>query len=434
MGQETSNLKNPQIMLQSNRGGQEEAQELIPGLPDEIAMECLVRVPYQFHSNMKSVCRSWRTSISNSYFYRERRKSGFAEDLVFLVQPLPQSDSTADHLETTAAITDKDEKQDDRGNQHQIHTPPQFAVSLYNATFDTWLRTNPQGGIPMFCQCLALPFSGKVLLLGGWDPATLEPVPNVHILDLNGGQRWRRGASMSVSRSFFACAVIGPSTIYVAGGHDGQKNALKSAEVYDVDRDEWRMLPDMEEERDECQGLVWEDDSKFWVVSGYGTDSQGQFRSDAECFDPITESWSKIEGIWPYSNTSPRGATVAVSVNKNQQQWWWFLAGEQQQQQQNQLGKVNSIPVPDCINGTNPCVINLGYSNDSNKNRLLVISGNCRRLPSSSGSGSSSCSECDSEGAFILERDCSNGSTKWNHIHSPSGFSGIPFSASYLQI
>ncbi|WCJ32499.1 Galactose oxidase/kelch repeat superfamily protein [Euphorbia peplus] len=410
MGQETSNLKSPQT-IRGRHGNvieqQQQQQQLIPGLPDEIAMECLVRVPYQFHSD--------------------------------LISPLPQSDSAADHPQTAtadAAVVKKDEKIDDRGNgnNQQIHSPPQFAVSLYNATDDTWLRTSPPAGIPMFCQCLALPVSGKVILLGGWDPATLEPVPDVHILDLTGGPRWRRGASMSVSRSFFACAVIGPSTIYVAGGHDGQKNALKSAEVYDVEENVWRMLPDMEEERDECQGLVWEDNSKFFVVSGYGTDSQGQFRSDAECFDPISGSWSKIDGIWPFSSISPRGATVSVTVNKSQQQWWWFLAGEQNenQNQEQRWEKVNTIPVPECINGTNPCVINLGYSNEINKNRLMVISGNGRSSESSS--SSSSCSECDGEGAFMVERDSSNGSSKWKHIHSPAAFSGFPFSASYLQI
>ena len=37
--------------------------------------------------------------------------------------------------------------------------------------------------------------------------------------------------------------------VYVAGGHDGEKNALKSALVYDVAKDEWAPLPDMARER-----------------------------------------------------------------------------------------------------------------------------------------------------------------------------------------
>jgi hypothetical protein len=42
------------------------------------------------------------------------------------------------------------------------------------------------------------------------------------------------------------------STVFVAGGHDNQKNALQSAEVYDANADKWRTLPAMAEERDEC--------------------------------------------------------------------------------------------------------------------------------------------------------------------------------------
>ncbi|EEF33182.1 F-box/kelch-repeat protein At2g44130 [Ricinus communis] len=431
---------------------EEKKQELIPGLPDEIAMECLVKVPYQFHCNMKSVCHTWQDLISDPSFYQQRRKSGTSEHLVCLVQPLPQQqhdsalDVTPDMADPTT-VTKKEDKQEQEQQQQQIHSPPQFAISIYNLNFNIWQRTRPQGGIPMFCQCLAIPSSGKILLLGGWDSNTLEPVPDVHILDLTGGCRWRRGASMSVSRSFFACAVVGPSMVYVAGGHDGQKNALRSAEVYDVDRDEWRMLPDMIEERDECQGLAWDGDSKFWVVSGYGTDSQGQFRSDAECYDPTTGSWSKFDGVWPFSSISPRGATATVSVNRDQNQWWWFLGGEQQQQQlqlqtsgeevkENEnmrLEIVTSIPVPACVTGSNPCVISLGY--DANKHhQVFVMSGNGNGNGRRTSSSSLSCSECDCEGAFILDRDCNNGSTKWNHVHTPVGFSGFPFSASHLTI
>lgn len=423
---------------------EEKENQLIPGLPDEIAMECLVKVPYQFHSNMKSVCHTWQNLISDPSFYQQRHKSGHSEQLICLVQPVPPLDYT-DRLNRATTVTQKEDKQEEQQQQQQqkqIHSPPQFALNIYNATQNIWQKTSPPGGIPLFCQCLALPSCSKILLLGGWDSTTLEPVPDVYILDLTGagGCRWKRGAPMSVSRSFFACAVVGPSTVYVAGGHDRQKNALKSAEVYDVERNEWMVLPDMIEARDECQGLVWEGDSRFWVVSGYGTYSQGQFKSDAECYDPDTKSWSNIDGVWPFASICPRGPTVTVSVNnRNQYQWWWFLGGESQQQQlplpsngevKNNDEKmkwevVSSISLP--YTGTNPCVISLGYGD--NKQRMFVMSSSGSRSQSSV-----SCSECDCEGTFILDRDCNNGNNKWNHVHTPAGFSGFPFSACYLSI
>uniref|UniRef100_A0A6N2M3C4 F-box domain-containing protein n=1 Tax=Salix viminalis TaxID=40686 RepID=A0A6N2M3C4_SALVM len=58
-------------------------------IKDEIAMECLVRVPCQFHSNMKSVCHTWLHLISHPSFFQQRLQSGTAEHLVCLVQPIP---------------------------------------------------------------------------------------------------------------------------------------------------------------------------------------------------------------------------------------------------------------------------------------------------------------------------------------------------------
>ena len=45
-----------------------------------------------------------------------------------------------------------------------------------------------------------------------------------------------------VRRSFFGCATsYSGRMVYVAGGHDGEKKALRSALVYDVAKNEWAM-------------------------------------------------------------------------------------------------------------------------------------------------------------------------------------------------
>ncbi|KAB1218201.1 F-box/kelch-repeat protein SKIP20 [Morella rubra] len=448
-------------------------RQFIPGLPDEIAMDCLVRVPHQFHSIMKLVCHSWRSLIVHPSFYQERRRFAMAEHMVCLIQPIPSSSPVR------TESSDSDESASSNHNmtteEEEVHTksssPPliQYGLSIYNATRQTWHRmVKPSAaheGFPMFCQCVALPASGKLLLLGGWDPNTLEPVPDVYVLDLIGGARWRRAAPMLVARSFFACGAVGQSTVYVAGGHDNQKNALRSAEVYDTNTDEWRMLPPMAEERDECQGLSWEGDSRFWVVSGYSTDSQGRFRSDAECYDPVTGSWTRVGGVWPYPSVSPRGLTTTVTNSnrsnsrghQNQCQWWWFLGSQQQQQYNGRVkesdisNKIiwdveNSVQLPRGINGTSfACVNALGLDQDQcsvdDPNQqmqwiFLMGSGGGGRGTSSAAVTCGDC-ECEGEGAYILEwkRDSKGGSTsKWNHVHTPAAFSGFPYSASSLLI
>ncbi|KAJ8755361.1 hypothetical protein K2173_019159 [Erythroxylum novogranatense] len=416
----------------------QEEQQLIAGLPNDIALDCLIRVPYQFHSCMKSVCHTWQSLISHPSFYQERRKSATSEQILCLVQPLPAVDSTepSNGGFATGRTTEKEEEEGRKRQrpQQNINGTPQYALSIYNATHNLWQRTRPKDGIPIFCQCLTFQSSGKILLLGGWDPTTLEPVRDVYILDLIGetAGKWRRGAPMKAARSFFACAVVGEYTVYVAGGHDGRKNALKSAEMYNVDRDEWTTLPDMIEERDESQGLAWEGDSRFWVVSGYESESQGQFRSDAECYDPVTGMWSRVDEVWPFGSSSPRGANVPVCFSNNvktrENEWWWVLGGEQLRQSREGIEKgtdqklrVSSVvAVPDWISGTTLCATGLGCSKHKSNHRVFVM-------------GCAACGECDG-GAFIVDVDDKRGSSKWNHVHTPSGFSKFPYSASYLSV
>ncbi|KAH7573409.1 hypothetical protein JRO89_XS03G0143700 [Xanthoceras sorbifolium] len=451
------------MMMEAEQKQQQQEEEegdrcLIPGLPDEIAMECLIRVPHEFHSNMKSVCLNWQNLISNPSFYQERVKANTAEQLVFQVQPLPKQSST--HMmmiHDRALITSNKKEEADDQNQTQQeqthHSPPQYGLTIYNATYHTWQRMNPNFAIPMFCQCVALQSSGKLLLLGGWDPKTLEPVSDVYVLDIiKGSSSWSKGASMSVARSFFACAVVGGSKVYVAGGHDNQKNGLKSAEVYDVDRDEWGVLPEMVEERDECLGMCLDGDDRFWVVSGYGTETQGRFRSDGECFDPATGSWSTIDNLWPFPSLSPKCNTSTVTLKSNnsggkQCEWLWFLGNEQQQQfeyedKERRWKMVSSIvKLPNSVIGTSSSsscvsVTTLGdhqCNKQKKKQKVFVMSGNGGR-GSLSSSPSLKCSECESEGGFIMERDTSNGNTKWHHVHTPVAFSGFPYSSSYLLI
>ncbi|GAV85219.1 Kelch_1 domain-containing protein, partial [Cephalotus follicularis] len=193
----------------------------------------------------------------------------------------------------------------------------------------------------------------------------------------------RSGAPKSVARFFFACAAVGPSKLYVVGGHDNQKNALKSAEAYDADANEWTTLPPMAEERDECQGLAWDGEARFWVVSGYGTKNQEEFRYDVEYYDPTTGSWSKVDEAWPFERTNPKGCTISVRVNSGCQ-WWWLLGVEGPLQQHGGLKEyeekekkwnvVSSIPLPNSIiTGTSSCVTPLGFSGFSYSTSCLHV-------------------------------------------------------------
>lgn len=97
-------------------------------------------------------------------------------------------------------------------------------------------------------------------------------------------------------RNFFAVGAVG-SKVVVAGGHDAEKKALASVEAFDVETLQWERMTPMHEERDECAGVVM--DGRLYVVSGYGTESQGVFRKSAEVWDPVAREWRLIANMWP---------------------------------------------------------------------------------------------------------------------------------------
>lgn len=404
--------------------------DLIPGLPEELAMECLVRVPFQFHSSMKYVCRSWKCVISSPSFNKERTNFGKAESLLCLVQPLtspsPVMIDGGDMSEKKKEEEEEEEGESQMMRQQQLQPrvtgTPLYGLIVYNATLDTWHRVAIPERIPLFCECVAIQDSGKVLLIGGWDPETLQPVRDVFVLDFfageGSGRRWRRGKPMSAARSFFACASVGSTKVYVAGGHDDQKNALRSAEVYDVEKDEWSMLPPMIEGRDECHGFSMSTDLGFCVLSGYGTETQGQFRSDGEIYDPTSNSWSVIENVWPFPDLSPRGRTAAASaesaVDFRGCRLWCFIDSERQSQPRWEIEddsmkwKVNIETI-----------------------RLPVTTMTSVFAGSLSGQAVAMIGGGGEESRTMMVKK--NGG-KWSHVNTPSGFSSLPFSYSSIYV
>ena len=67
--------------------------------------------------------------------------------------------------------------------------------------------------------------------------------------------RWRRSNDMLSKHSFFTIGAF-LVRVYIAGGHDENKNALESAWVYDLRKGEWAELTWMSQEWDECEGVV----------------------------------------------------------------------------------------------------------------------------------------------------------------------------------
>ncbi|OMO54187.1 Kelch repeat type 1 [Corchorus capsularis] len=264
--------------------------ELIPGLPNDIARECLVRVPYNKFSNVASTCKDWNLEIHLPEFFRHRKAAGCNKHVMAMTQA--------------------------RVNRNTIsglkcQSMPEYRIVLCEPDTGDWSELPPvpgmSDGLPMFCQVVGV--GSNLVVMGGLDPETYELKNAVYVYSFISAT-WRRGADMpGVRRIFFGCASDSDRTVYVAGGHDGEKNALKSAMAYDVAANVWAPLPDMEKERDECKGIFH--GGKFHVIGGYCTDRQGQFESSAEQFNTATWQWSPMQENLLRAGTCPRTCVAA---------------------------------------------------------------------------------------------------------------------------
>ncbi|KAK5792699.1 F-box/kelch-repeat protein At1g80440-like [Gossypium arboreum] len=259
--------------------------ELIPGLPNDIALQCLVRVPYNKFSNISSTCKDWKVEIHSPPFFRQRKAAGCTKNVILMTQ------SRVNPIQNSGL---------------KCQAMPVYRIVLCEPDTGDWCELPPvpgsSDGLPMFCQVVGV--GSNLVVMGGLDPDTFDVRNEVYVYNFLSAT-WRRGADMpGVRRIFFGCASDSDRMVYVAGGHDEEKNALRSAMAYDVAANKWVTLPDMERERDECKGIFHL--GKFHVIGGYCTDWQGRFGSSAEHFEVATWKWSPVEENFLRQGMSPR--------------------------------------------------------------------------------------------------------------------------------
>ncbi|XP_021906335.1 F-box/kelch-repeat protein At1g15670-like [Carica papaya] len=260
--------------------------DLIPDLPNDIVRDCLIRLPYKQFPAISSVCKGWRLELQLPEFFRRRKATSHSQNLFVMSQ----------------ARVDPNRKP----GAAKRYTTPVYRVTVLEPETGEWCELPPapglSNGFPLFCQFAAVGLD--VVVMGGLDPETWETSNSVFIFNF-ASAKWRRGADMpGVRRLLFGCASDLDGTVYVAGGHDGDKNALRSAMKYDVAEDRWSFLPDMARERDECKAIFQR--GKLQVIGGYRTDRQGQFEGDAEAFDVSTWQWDAVHDTFLKAGTCPR--------------------------------------------------------------------------------------------------------------------------------
>ncbi|XP_042404970.1 F-box/kelch-repeat protein At1g15670-like [Zingiber officinale] len=227
--------------------------ELIPGLPDCLALECLIRVPFHAILDARGVCKRWKHELDSPSFYRIRRAAGLAPRVVTLLF---------------------------RGKLP--HTVGKFHLALYEPDTGVFTMRQLASNRPNFKKGIrihAMVVGRELVVIGGWDVLENRSTAEVNIYDLLSGA-WRPGAPNPAPGR--TCCVYGlkGGKVFVVGGRvkklvydvaddkwfdrDANGKKLRSALVYDVAADTWLEIPDLGQ--DKCQGTSINGSfcSKFW--------------------------------------------------------------------------------------------------------------------------------------------------------------------------
>ncbi|CAB4312519.1 unnamed protein product [Prunus armeniaca] len=227
---------------------------LLPGLPDDLAIACLIRVPRVEHRKLRLVCKRWYRLLAGNFFYSLRKSLGMAEEWVYVIK----------------------RERDGRISWH-----------AFDPTYQLWQPLPPVPGE----YSAALGFGCAVLsgchlyLFGGKDP--LKGSMRRVIFYSARTNKWHRAPDMLRKRHFFGSCVIN-NCLYVAGGEcDGIQRTLRSAEIYDPNKNRWSFISDMSTAMVPFIGVVHEG---MWFLKGLGTQREVM----SEAYSPEANTWTPI--------------------------------------------------------------------------------------------------------------------------------------------
>ncbi|KAJ7551560.1 hypothetical protein O6H91_06G020300 [Diphasiastrum complanatum] len=251
--------------------------QLLPGLPDDLAIACLVRVPRLYHRELRVVCKRWYRLLAGNFYYSLRKSMGMAEEWIYVIKR-------------------------DRDGRISWHA--------FDPIYQLWQPLPP---IPVE-YCEALGFGCAVLsgchlyLFGGKDPIKGSMRRVVYYSART--NKWHRAPDMLRRRHFFGCCIIN-NCLYVAGGEcEGVQRSLRSAEVYDPNKNKWSYISDMSTAMVPFIGVVYEGK---WFLKGLGAHRQVM----SEVYMPARNHWSPIvDGMvngWRNPSTCLNGKLYALN-------------------------------------------------------------------------------------------------------------------------
>lgn len=238
---------------------------LFNNLGKDLSMNCLVRCSIFDHAALSSLNRSFRSLIKSGMLYRVRRIENTLDYLVYY---------SCNPLEWEVF---------ELKGGHFLRLPEMPSDECFKCSDKESLAVGPE-----------------LLVFGR---ATTSPIIYKYHISRN---IWSTGMSMNTPRFLFASASHNEYA-FIAGGCDQHGNVLRSAELYNSERENFDILPDMNKARKMCSGFFM--DGKFYVVGGID-EGMKQFTCGEE-FDPMTKTWNLIKDMFPRQDDGVADAITA---------------------------------------------------------------------------------------------------------------------------
>ncbi|PSS29010.1 F-box/kelch-repeat protein [Actinidia chinensis var. chinensis] len=260
---------------------------LIPGLPDDIALNCLLRLPVKSHSACKAVCKRWFLLLSSKErFFTRRRELGFCDPWLFVFAFHKCTRKIQWHVLDLTHFS--------------WHTIPAMPCKD---------KVCPHG-----FRCISIPHEGTLFVCGGMVSDVDCPLNLVLKYEMQ-KNRWTVMRKMNTARSFFASGVI-DGMIYVAGGNSTDLFELNSAEVLDPAKGTWYPIASMGTNMASYDAAVL--NGKLLVTEGWFWPFYVVPRG--QVYDPRTDNWetmaSGLREGWTGSSIVLFGQLFVVSEHE----------------------------------------------------------------------------------------------------------------------
>ncbi|KAL3829658.1 hypothetical protein ACJIZ3_018460 [Penstemon smallii] len=234
-----------------------EQSGLIPGLPDDISLSCLARVPRKYHHLLKRVSRQWRELVCGEEWHLYRAKHHLEETWIYAL-------CLYKFEQLRLYVLDPNQL---KKGWRQIHGIPNRCLNRKGIGFEV--------------------LGNKVYLFGGcsWiEDATDE----VYCYDAS-VNAWTQAGPLSTARCYFSSEALN-GKIYAIGGLGSKSSNPHSWDIYDPPTNSWtshedpNVIPDIED------SVVY--DGKIYIR--YGS-SYVSSHVHAVVYEPSSGTWEHAD-------------------------------------------------------------------------------------------------------------------------------------------